>query len=489
MTNKDIYTNLGKLDPELIAKAAPTSKIQNRKRYTWNKWSLCAACLLLIICIAAIGLILYNLEKNTLSNPPKNSTSTTITKGAKISGTQGLILGSAESNEEGSADMIGPGFVIRTVIEAEVIEVLSDTYYYASTYYIPFHVARLRVVDQIRGDGLPQEIFLCYPYYDTTIFEGYESFILSLTQVGVENYMLVNDTQNRVDYFSNMFEVCGSSDLGYGSVIAFNNGKVDGSFWKKTNHLVGKFYNDQNINDLLTTQSFDDYPASHNSKISKVKENIIKLTKDNGWRVYAHPNYITADDIFVSKEAAKIRSYVEPSETNVFMYYLNLYTDRIGATYTRVINGFKTNEVIYVNSSTGVVTRSGDTYGQEDLMHIPNIGKALENMDLSQLEPPHKILSGMSLKNIISSGVYRKIDGNIYGIVRVVWNYAAPQYTNSYLQDDLYYLCDEDGNSSIISKEELKEIIGDDSFVINFAYSEFLEALGQDSNLYLHISW
>ncbi len=49
MTNKNIYRSLGGLDPELIAKAAPAEKVQNKKRNGWVKWASLAACLCLVV--------------------------------------------------------------------------------------------------------------------------------------------------------------------------------------------------------------------------------------------------------------------------------------------------------------------------------------------------------------------------------------------------------------------------------------------------------
>ena len=54
MTNKNIYMNLGGLDPELIMKAAPAEKVQKKKSRTWIKWMSMAACLCLIITASTV---------------------------------------------------------------------------------------------------------------------------------------------------------------------------------------------------------------------------------------------------------------------------------------------------------------------------------------------------------------------------------------------------------------------------------------------------
>ena len=461
------------------------TKIKKEKKNPhgiWIRFGAIAACFVLILSAVIVVPMLRDSGDNPIINPPNNDVPSisTMTSGNKITGKQELMYGDFSSGSEGDADMLAPGFEIQTVIEAEVIEVLPDTYYYAASYYEPFHVAKLRVVDQIRGDDLPTEIYLCYPHYEANVFDGYESFIMSLEQVGVENYTLINGTQSRVDYFSNMFEVRITRDLGYGSVIAFNDGKVDDSFWKKTDYLTSKIGKGFLDTMLDSTNPSNYYPATRNSTIAKVKSNIIELAinKEN-WHVSTNRyNYVTSDDIFVSEEAKEIKAYLEPTETNVFVYYLTLREDRVIADFTRIINGFKTDETICINGyngENGNVTRSNVTYTEDDLAKVPNIGEALESMKLSELDPPHiEIAEGMSFSHSNASGVYRKANGKVYGIIRVMWYYKYPDIRNAYQKDDMYYLYDENGNGSIVERDELKEIIGDDYFIQSFSYDSII---------------
>lgn len=433
----------------------------------------CAAVL-----VGALAVAMLNRGKPVVDPPDDDAPSVSVmTSGNEITGKQELLYGEPSAEGGANANMLAPCFEIQTVIEAQVIEVLPDTYYYADSYYEPFHIARLRVVDQIRGDGLPKEIFLCYPYYDTSVFDGYERFIMSLEQVGVDNYALVNGTQGRVDYFSNMFEVCVTRDLGYGSVIAFNDGKVDDSFWEKTDYLVSKVPVGKGVFDnMIASPSANYYPASRNSDIAKVKSNIIKLANDeDNWHVSSDKyDYVTADDVFISDEARAIRSYLEPTDSNVFTYYLTLREDRVIANYTRIINGFRTDETICINgytSENGNVSTSGVRYTEDDLAKIPNIGEALENMDLSSLTPPHiEVTAEMSFSHSKATGIYRKVNGEVYGVVRVLWYYKYSNVDYGYIMDDMYYLYDVDGNGKTLERDQLKEVIGDDHFIKRFAY-------------------
>lgn len=488
MISEQFLMLLNDLDDELVANAKITdsssaAKVAKKKTNVakrglrWPRIVAIAACLLLIVSTALI--ILPMLRGGGPVNPPDTTGSVALVQsGSTITGKQELFYGNTDVGEGGNADMAAPGFEIQTVIEAEIIEVLPDTYYYAAGYYLPLYVARVRVVDQIRGEGLPGEIFLCYPYYDRSVFDGFERFIMSLEQTGVENYMLVNDTQGRVDYFSNMFEVTLTRDLGYGSVIAFNDGRVDSSFWDNTDHLIskvniGKSYFDN----LLSNPDYYYYPASKNSTLLGVRSNILALSadKDNYHVRERGCDYVTLDDIFVTEEAQSLRSYLEPTEKSVFMQEIIVNPDRTIAFYTRVINGFLTNEEIIIggyNGEAGNILRMGDSYPPETLDSVPDIGAALAELDLSTLSPPHiEITETMSFSHSSASAVYRLVDGAVYGIVRVIWNYKHSNIENAYQKDDMYYLYDGNGQGRVLERDELRAIIGDDIFILKFPYN------------------
>lgn len=399
----------------------------------------------------------------------------TIKGGYKITGKQELAYGDASSSNEEHAMKKSPGFYINAVIQGTVIEVMPDDYYMpsSSTRYL---IARVSVEESICGNGLPQEILIRFPYYASDIFDGYDTFIFSLKQVGVENYMMINDTKREVAFFPHMFEVAMVNDLGYGSVIAFTGGKVDTGFFDKANHFNAGRY----ITSVLLDPSSYFYPVGYDTTLDEAKANIKELSQKRSMYVSDLPyNYLTADDIFVSDEGKSIKSYLEPSEMSIFMQEIYPREDRVIAAYTRVINGFMTEERIIINGYTdenGNVSQSAARYNENDLENSPDIGEALEDIDLSALKPPHiEIIDGMHFKHVKATGVYRKVDGKIYGIIRVIWNYTFPEYTNGYVRDDCYYLYDQNGNGSIVERDELKAIIGDDVFILSFSHDSIMK--------------
>lgn len=467
---------LNHIDPALVQEyVEQKEKLTNkRKRKSiWLRASALAACLSLILGAVMVAPLL----KDDEPIPPAVST---MVSGSKITGKQYLFYDGYPTNvDTGLADMVFPGFLIRTVIEAKVIEVLPDTYYMAESYHTPFHVAKLQVINQIHGKGLPEEIYFCYSYYDTTIFEGYDRFIFSLAQVGIENYLLINQSQGRVDYFPNMFETPFGSDPGFGSVIAFNEGTVDERFWEKAN----RYYSDW-ISHYLDNPHEHGYPASRDSTIDEVKANIIQcLEMGLGYR--SGVDYVTAEDLFVSDEAKRFQAYLKPSESNLFAHILYPAQDPPTAYYRRIVNGFPTNESYYFDGSTFNEENNAwnrfASFTAEDLAQIPDIGEAMANLDLSKLKPPHtKITRDMEFNYSKAEGFYRKVDDKIYGIIRIRWLYSSPidedqmsyYEGRGYVADDCYYLYDSEGNGSIVEREELRAIIGNDySVLLRFEYN------------------
>lgn len=483
MDEKRIYNAITRIDDDLLDKSINGNAKKTVSNAARIRIVAIAACLTLIVAGAIFAVPnLLRAGKGHAINPPADNTSavSVVKSGNRITGRQELVYGDYSSLSDGAAEMLPPCFYIQTVIEAEVVEVLPDTYYYAASYSQPNHVVKLRVVDQVRGDGMPGEIYLRYPYYDTMVFDGYERFIMSVEQVGTDNFALINDTQGRVDFFPNMFVVT-TGDIGYGSVIAFKDGRVDSSFWDKTDYNVSRIPRGKELfNALFDYPKSNYYPATRKETIGNVKNNIIKLAADgDNWRVSTNRyNYVTVDDVFVSPEAKAIKPYLEPNEGNVFVHYLSPREDRVVAEYTRIINGFLTDETIVINGydgENGNVSRSIVCYTAENLSKVPDIGNAIENIDLSNLAPLHiEVTSGMELAYSNASGIYRNIGGKVYGIIRVMWYYRSPEYKNGLLPDDMYYLYDENGNGSIIEREELKSIIGDDSFIRRFPYGSVM---------------
>ena len=457
MKNKNLLDGLGGIDHDLIEEAERYPK--RRKIRRWTKIGALAASLAVAV---SLGLLLPRWRDNQAA----------IADAHKLTGVQELIFG--EEDMSGEKEMrIAPNFPLQTVIEARVIEILPDTYRPCEGREV--RVAKLEVLDAIRGKGLPKEIYLYYRYYDTTIFNGYDRLILSVEQMGVENYMLLNTTQKQAEFFPHMFQDA-TYDLGYGSVIAFKDGVLDVGFWEKANYLNMEDYY---IQSMLENPDQYGYPAAYGDTPDDVKDRIRQLAaKEEGTEPR---DYRTAKDFFTSVESRQIQDYLSPDSGNVFKQAFrwvrmsdNLIDTVMALEYTRVVNGFLTDEVITLYLDSGKVEYSGEKYSTEDLSKLPNLGAELEKMDLFALTPPHIDLpEGMKLCYARANGFYRKAKGEVYGIICVKWQY---RYNDSYvhnalLRDDYYCLYDANGNSQVLERDALKEIIGDDPLIGDFYYN------------------
>ena len=75
-------------------------------------------------------------------------------------------------------------------------------------------------------------------------------------------------------------------------------------------------------------------------------------------------------------------------------------------------------------------------------------------------------------KYAAANGIYRKVDGKVYGIIRVLWYYKAPAPNKGFIMDDTYFLYGEDGTGREVTRDELREVIGDDAFIMSFPYGD-----------------
>jgi hypothetical protein len=482
MKNDDLFEALTGIDPDLIEAAAPKARKAPQRGVGILKWGALAASVLLVLMILPTVLFLIPdhtpavpigtapigtaHESDPLSSDPQESESISppreeidpalIVYGEQLTGMQeqAIVNGSIEGGP--AAEMIAPEFYIHTVVEVQVLEVFTDTYYVSDSTQ-NYRVARLRVLDRIRGEGIPDEIYLLYPFYDSYVLDGFDTLILSLSQEGIENFAMIGKESHTVQYFPNMFEIVRTRDLGYGSAIAFRDGVVDPRLWERCTNYTTATY-------LLDEPS---YPASHGSTVGEVKEQIRATIaeKNDGWYVSSYGyDYVTAEDLFLTEEQKALVPYLAPSSVSTFRQSISIYRDRVAATYERYVNGFATGEQIWLNFEyKGKIEKNETHYTGEEISRLPDIGSAIALLDPSSLTPPHIELSQTeSLLSLRISGVYRKVDGKLYGIVKVFWTCRyRGEDAGTYIRDDCYFLYDESGNGQQIERDALNALLGE----------------------------
>ncbi len=475
---------LNNLDPDIVdeylEQKNALAKRKDRSKILLRIGAM-APCVCLII---GILLALPRPDAGLPGNSGQGGISTPIISvGEKLTGVQEKVYGSPDFLEDTSGKEIpGAGFRIHIVLHVRVEEILPDTYYIPDVGYEfeqSYRIARLSIIESLRGEGFPEEIYLRFPYHPADVLEGYDSLFITAKQVGVENYLMINKSQNEITYFPNMFSVTGPEDVLYGAVIPINDGKIDESFWDKYNNI----YNSSGAKSLLSEKYSSYYPASHGSSLEEIKERIeaMILERNEATADYVYPikspyDYYTASDIFTSDEAKAVKEYVQPSESNSFVQRITINNDRVIGFYSRIIGGFASGERIVVNGYTGEIGNvliEGCSYSPEDLVGIPDLGTALDNLDFADTRPTHlSNIDDLEIKYAVAKGFYRKSEDRVLGIIRIFWYCVDPEDHYVYYMDDCYYLYDEEGYGRVVERDELRAVIGDDFIIASFKHDE-----------------
>ncbi len=438
---------------------------QSKKKtfFSKNKLLAIAACLCIIF-VVSTGVFMKT--KNDGSIIPPSSSIKFV--GNVITGKQEIVYeysktDGATNNMNTNNSRMNIHFVIGIVAEVKVLEVTDDRYITPERFAgeaNKFIIAKLAVTDLIYGDKLPAEIYLKVPYYTADVFYGFDSFICSFSQIGAENFMVINETKKHVEYFPNMFELAGVNDLGYGSAIAFKNGKVDITFWDNVTY----FNETEEILKILDNNEEKDFPVTYGTTITTAKKNIINIIAAGDYDKKLYSKYISLEDVFSNIDEKYIKEYILPKSQNVWKQEFNLYSNEI--TFTRVVNGFLTEETITILLSQNdkhTIVKSNTTYNENDFESIVDIGYALQELRIFSIQPKHiQIKEGMYCDFIEAKGFYRKVDGKIYGIIRIKWEYHCEDY-HSYplgLMDDTYLVYDETGNGVRLERNNFNKMFG-----------------------------
>jgi hypothetical protein len=129
----------------------------------------------------------------------------------------------------------------------------------------------------------------------------------------------------------------------------------------------------------------------------------------------------------------------------------------------KIVNGY-TGEV-------GNVLREGNSYSHEDLLRIPDLGSELNDLDLKALKPTHlPDIDNMEIKYAIANGFYRKGEGRVYGIIRILLFCVDPEDNYGFYMDDCYYLYNDEGVGREVQRDELRAVIGDDFIISSYTY-------------------
>ncbi|MBE6609871.1 MAG: hypothetical protein E7634_04310 [Ruminococcaceae bacterium] len=461
MDNKCLLTIIGEIDDEIIGEALDDKIVPNRKAL-FIKIGALAACVCLLLTAFFPSLYI-----NIINAPPKASF---VDFEKAHNGVGEKSIDSGTTYDSSSAVIIGPRFTLQTkhtlVVEVKVTEILADTYSYKSSEYM---VAKLKVIDQVLGSGLPEEIYFAFnASFREDIFDGIDSFIMSLRQIGMNDFIMFNSS-NQPEYFPHMFTSAGS--FAYGCELAFIDGRHTLSYIEKANSRRKRKFS---IDYLYK----DNYPVSEGTALQEAKDNIHAALKDKYKITASNYSYITESIFNATEESRALLQYVSEGKTNCFIQDISSLGTQIKISLTRYINGVETDEIHIITNDNGKIeVKSGKTnYTQEDLASCPDIGTIVQNLNLSRLVPPNIPLVERlkyDFSSCTANAWYKKVDSEVYGIIQITWCYYYTTEQNSRYQifDGCYYLYDSKGNSKIISRDDLKQLLGTDRGMFGLKYN------------------
>ena len=193
MTNKNIYRNLGNLDPALIAKAAPAEKVIAPKKNTWVRWASLAACLFLIVGAVIVVPMVWGNKSNVPPNMYDTLNIPAITVQVPSSAPQ--YYGNENSVSGTLSELVrGDGLSVT----ARLKDVLPDTYtFYDDWNQTEFRLLRMETIKLLKGkvsladfkisvcDVFTVFVFVADFYMDTAIGVFKVQSVIVGTQMGI----------------------------------------------------------------------------------------------------------------------------------------------------------------------------------------------------------------------------------------------------------------------------------------------------------------
>lgn len=350
--------------------------------------------------------------------------------------------------------------------QVRAVESYPDTYYKLdvnSTYKpIAYRLVCMEVLQTLHGENLPRYFLYLLPetlYVDLSV---YDSLLIAMSQLGTENYVLRNGTQNRMEACPlPLFSDCqGKPELG--NVIAFTDGIFDESLWQNESwrygYQFGQYYLDNPQHGNLVVRR----GSSLEETIAEINRRLESYRRNNS-HLYHTPTVISW--AFETQSAREVLEFVKPFENGVFSQLLDTWNTGGQLTFRRYINGCQTEETITVDLVTENVTYSQVRYTAQDLTNLQNIALYLQEKAAEYAQslptPPHTDPEGKTLLCLNLYAWYAKVDGKLYGVVKTAWRYSQKEDWFIQYYDDQYVLFDMTADSARdIPRDELLALLG-----------------------------
>lgn len=479
MKKKEWNEGLDHLDPDLVERYVSHKErlAQDQKKHKdiWLRIGALAACFVLILSSAiVIAPMLRGSGQGGGSTdvpgnvvPPSNDHAPIIFDATvspeSLSGSSfEFIVGSSVLLDDGiRAEPPSFDFIDGIVVKAKVVKNYPDKYYKldVDSKNAPraYRLIEMETLEVINGENVPKYFLYLirdYIYVDMSV---YDSLLISMTQRGVENYVLKNGSQNRMEYFELPVFADTYDTPELGNIVAFSDGIFDESLWQNETWIYGyQFAKGILDNPQPNRPFFVARGDSESTVISAIKKKFEKWQEDT----YQAPSVMTLD--LKTQAAKEAFEYVKPFANGVFSQ--TCYNNG-RLVFRRYINGCQTEETVSINLLTGEVNYSDVRYTKEDMTHMENISAHISEMASEYAEklpiPPHTDLEGKTLLGLNLYGWYVKIDGKLYGVVKTAWKYQDEDTWYVQYYDESYVLYDMSSSSATdISRDDLIDIVG-----------------------------
>lgn len=439
----------------------------------WFRFGAIAACFALIV--SAI-IVVPRLIEDTMPPddsgvvlPPNKIEYTPVIFDATVSPEQlnGSGLEFIVGGGGGGGGSAPPNFEFITsdfIVKARVVNNYPDVYYKldVSSEYKPraYRLIQMECLEIIRGKKVPQYFLYLIPESLFVDMSVYDSLLISMSQLGAENYVLKNEVKSQMESFDIPIFADYQEQPELGNIIAFSDGVFDESLWKTESWIYG--YQFARLI-LDNPQQYGDIVVYRGDSESDVIENIKKRI-DNQIAYYKVPTLVTLN--FSTKEARDAVEYVKPFVNGVFSQTYQQYVGNNGQlVFRRFINGCQTEETVTIDLKTEKVTHYTIRYTSEDMSKIENIAVYLSDKATEYAEqlptPPHTDPEGKEILRLNLYAWYVKINDKVYGVIKTTWKYM--EQDNYYIQyyDDSYILYDMTESTAMdISRDDLVKIIG-----------------------------
>lgn len=450
----------------------------NKSKRVWLRLGALAACLAIIAGAIFVLPMLRGDDPGEIPgtgttddpgivSPPNNNNYTPIIFDATASPEQlsgnslEFIVGTSTSPQSG-ADAAPPKFEFSggIAVKAKVVKNYPDKYYKLdiSSAYRPeaYRLIQMETLEVISGNNVPQYFLYLIPDYVYVDMSIYDSLLISMSQLGVENYVLRNGTQNKVESFELLVFADKQDNPELGNIIAFSDGIFDESLWQNYTWLYGY----QFARYYLDNPEYGDLVVARGDSESTVISAIKKQYEEWYGGSYQVPSVKTLN--FTTQAAKDAIEYVKPFVNGVFSQW---YSQNGELIFRRYINGCQTEETIRIDLLTEEVTYSEVRYTKDDMEQMENISAHLAEKATEYAQqlpnPPHTNPEGKELLCLNLYAWYVKVDEKMYGVIKTAWRYE--ENDNYFIQyyDDAYVLYDMSASTATdISRDDLVKIVG-----------------------------